>query len=597
MNREQKRKAVKNKSQKILNNNIPENALYRALSFHKNGELQKAKVIYEKIIQLEPNNSQVLNYLGVLKAQIGDNKSAISLIKKAVNLEPLNFKYLNNLGNTYRAFEQLDNAIDCYKRAIQADKNSAEYHLNLGIALTEKGIIEEAIASLEKALTINPNYQQVNMALGDIFQTQGKLDKAISSYIKALSIDPKYSKNQNPNNFDALLSLGMALYRRGNLKESQITYEQALEINPHSTECLTNIAATFYEQGRVDIAEACYQAVVDLIPTSTDAHINLGFLLSQQEKYDEAIECYKAALKQDQNSVNAIAGLAEVFGKKSDWKTVFQLYQKILKLDSNSADAYAKLGISLREIGKSKEAIPQFEKAISINNRHIKAYANLGLALQDVGKQSEAKFIFDYSELVAKYQFTSIEGWQNLTAYNHDLKDYIVRHPTLLKNRPGKPINKGSQTYEIFTDNTPVITALRKKINSYLEDYFSRFTSNSNYQFFNNIPLDWKLSGWAVVLESEGFQSSHIHPESYCSGVYYIQVPNTIKENNSEAGHLNFETCFSSKLDMKNSDKYQVKPQAGLLVIFPSYFWHSTIPFIGDSERICISFNMVPVSS
>ena len=87
MNREQRRKA-KNKSQKIPNNNLPENALSYGLSFHKSGKLQEAKVIYEKIIQSEPNNSQVLNYLGVLKAQMGNNKDAINLINKAISLEP-----------------------------------------------------------------------------------------------------------------------------------------------------------------------------------------------------------------------------------------------------------------------------------------------------------------------------------------------------------------------------------------------------------------------------------------------------------------------------------------------------------------------------
>ncbi|MGD1701616.1 tetratricopeptide repeat protein [Dapis sp. BLCC M229] len=118
------------------------------MSFNKGGQLQEAKVIYEKIIQSEPNNSQVLNYLGILKAQMGDNNSAINLINQAVNLEPLNFGYLNNLGNTYRAAQQLDNAIDSYQRAIKLNQKSADSHLNLGIALTEKGIIEEAIAIL-----------------------------------------------------------------------------------------------------------------------------------------------------------------------------------------------------------------------------------------------------------------------------------------------------------------------------------------------------------------------------------------------------------------------------------------------------------------
>ncbi|MDJ0516254.1 MAG: tetratricopeptide repeat protein [Trichodesmium sp. MO_231.B1] len=166
MNRGQRRKAAKNQSQKPLKNNLPENALFYALSFHKGGQLQEAKIIYEKIIQSEPNNSQVLNYLGVLKAQMGDNNSAINLINKAVNLEPLNFGYLNNLGNTYRAAKQLDNAIDSYQIAIKLNQKSADSHLNLGIALTEKGIIEEAIrltprsanAFLEKALSIHPNH-------------------------------------------------------------------------------------------------------------------------------------------------------------------------------------------------------------------------------------------------------------------------------------------------------------------------------------------------------------------------------------------------------------------------------------------------------
>ncbi|MGK7919339.1 MAG: putative 2OG-Fe(II) oxygenase [Trichodesmium sp.] len=132
-------------------------------------------------------------------------------------------------------------------------------------------------------------------------------------------------------------------------------------------------------------------------------------------------------------------------------------------------------------------------------------------------------------------------------------------------------------------------------MNTSLHDYFSRFTPNSNYQFFHNLPSKWKLSGWAVVLESEGFQNSHIHPEIYCSGVYYIQVPKTIKENNSPAGCLTFGTSLISELDMENQEKYKVQSQAGLLVIFPSDFWQFTIIFTGDSQIICIWFNLIPV--
>ena len=58
---------------------------------------------------------------------------------------------------------------------------------------------------------------------------------------------------------------------------------------------------------------------------------------------------------------------------------------------------------------------------------------------------------------------------------------------------------------------------------------------------------------------------------------------------------MNFVTSFLSELNMENIDKHKIQPQAGLLVIFPSDFWHSTMPFTGDSERICISFNFPPL--
>jgi hypothetical protein len=33
-----------------------------------------------------------------------------------------------------------------------------------------------------------------------------------------------------------------------------------------------------------------------------------------------------------------------------------------------------------------------------------------------------------------------------------------INHPTLLRDRPGKPINHGKQTYEIFQDHDRLIT-------------------------------------------------------------------------------------------------------------------------------------------
>jgi hypothetical protein len=37
-----------------------------------------------------------------------------------------------------------------------------------------------------------------------------------------------------------------------------------------------------------------------------------------------------------------------------------------------------------------------------------------------------------------------------------------------------------------------------------------------------------------------------------------------------------------------------VRPELGLLVLFPSYFWHGTLPFHSDQPRLTVAFDVVP---
>jgi len=37
-----------------------------------------------------------------------------------------------------------------------------------------------------------------------------------------------------------------------------------------------------------------------------------------------------------------------------------------------------------------------------------------------------------------------------------------------------------------------------------------------------------------------------------------------------------------------------VRPEVGLLVLFPSYFWHGTLPFHSEQLRLTVAFDVVP---
>jgi hypothetical protein len=40
--------------------------------------------------------------------------------------------------------------------------------------------------------------------------------------------------------------------------------------------------------------------------------------------------------------------------------------------------------------------------------------------------------------------------------------------------------------------------------------------------------------------------------------------------------------------------EHYVQPSPGLLVLFPSYMWHGTVPFSGDRNRLTVAFDVLP---
>jgi hypothetical protein len=43
------------------------------------------------------------------------------------------------------------------------------------------------------------------------------------------------------------------------------------------------------------------------------------------------------------------------------------------------------------------------------------------------------------------------------------------------------------------------------------------------------------------------------------------------------------------------SAQHFVKPEPGMLVLFPSYMWHGTVPFAGKQSRLTVAMDIVPV--
>ena len=97
-----------------------EDKLQEALKLHQTGNLDDASVIYNKILEDQPDNIDAISLLGTLNLQTENLDEARVLLKKSLALKPENATTHNNRGSALQASGRFQEAITSYKQAIDA---------------------------------------------------------------------------------------------------------------------------------------------------------------------------------------------------------------------------------------------------------------------------------------------------------------------------------------------------------------------------------------------------------------------------------------------------------------------------------------------
>ena len=100
------------------------------------------------------------------------------------------------------------------------------------------------------------------------------------------------------------------------------------------------------------------------------------------------------------------------------------------------------------------------------------------------------------------------------------------------------------------------------------------------------------MNAWYVKLIQQGYQTSHIHPEGWISGVFYLKVPKFI---NGQDGAIMLTLDGYDYPANKKLPNLIHSPKDFDLILFPSSLFHRTIPFKSKETRHVIAFDLVPL--
>ena len=225
---------------------------------------------------------------GAILSQMGQNEASLAPFEKAIQLEPEDAEAHNNIGVTLRKLNRLHDACFHFRAAISYKPDYAEALNNLGNVLIDLGSLHEAEKSLREAIRLKPTYTEAHSNLGNLLKELGRIKEAKASYQEAIRISPDYAVAHS--------NIGNILLENGRISEAEESYRKSIELNPSYAEGYYNLGNALLALGHIRNSEASFREAIRLMPDFVMAYNNLGNTLLSLGCFKEAEENYREAM-------------------------------------------------------------------------------------------------------------------------------------------------------------------------------------------------------------------------------------------------------------------------------------------------------------
>jgi uncharacterized protein (TIGR02466 family) len=330
-----------------------------------------------------------------------------------------------------------------------------------------------------------------------------------------------------------------------------------------------------------------------------ETFLSLSYLSRENNTNDaRALDAANRAFAQSENDLQRAAALA-ARGKCEKRLGQVELAKATLRealvLDPHNKDACKRLAAIMLDHDPLPDAVQWTEGMLLQGVNHARLLGARVLALAKSGDIEAAREAEGFDALHRTEQLPPPPGWDSIEAFNAALAQELVNHPAMRYERYGSASELTWRIENPARADTPLFKALIAQITHALGRHVSAL-ADSDHVWTKACPEDAFLRNWCVITESTGFETWHVHQFGWLSGVYYVQIPETIARGNSRNGCLAFglpEELVGAETSVEFG-QHLVRPQSGMLLTFPSHTYHRTYAHGTGEKRICVAFDLRP---
>ena len=588
-------------------------------------EILQAEELLSMMLARRADDTQALQLMGVVRRTQGRFDEAEEFYRRSLALDAHQPHVHHNLGNLLRAMRRYDESIAAQQEAIRLKPNFAEAHLDLALAFSAAENHAAAERSCRNALRIQPNYLLAKQTLAAelcsldrpkdaerLMRQTLSLDVRNPRQVAALEHNLAVALKQQERYPEALALLEAAQakvpempaadYNRGNtlqhlgrLPEAVESYRRAIARNPLDMAAHEELNELLYRLGDDENFLRSYDDAALLYPEIGEIQVHKGDFLYLRGDWESAREAFQRAAPLIPDSVTPRDGLALAFARLNEFDNAIAEHETALRMEPENAHLWRNYAQTLLGAGDPKKARDAAERAVSIEPESQISLAIWGLALRALGDPRE-EHINDVEKLVRVYEIAVPDGYGTMADFNSELNGYLDRLHIDQRECIDQTLRTGTQTLgNLFGAGHAPVELLRAQIDKAVTDYVERMPDDSTHPLYRRKRPQFAYSAsWSSRLRDCGFHTNHVHPKGWISSAYYVAVPDAAENAEAKEGWIKFgEPNLPSGI--KDSVRRIVQPRPGLLVLFPSYLWHGTLPFRSGESRTTIAFDAIPV--
>src|SRR5881392_3104338 len=385
------------------------------MALEENGEMDRALDAYQKVLNVDPGQSQLASRVAGLLIQQDDFPQAIDVLKDAIKANPNNAEPYQQLAFIYtRYLKRTDQAIDYANRAIALNPGDVEgYQRLVEIELTA-GQERRALEALDRALKVNSSDPNFWIRLGKLYvailfksDSQPRPDE-----LKKTNEVFKRAAEHAGDDPGTLKEVADYYAASQQLKEAIPLYLRVLELQPDDANAREKLATGFVLTNQRDKAVEMLEQIIKEHPEKYQTYDLLAQVLDEearslqranrieeaQAKFAKVAANYEQSLLINPNHAGTYVRLAELLlGPLKGADRAVKLLAEARRRFPGAPEIVYYLAIAQREAKQTQQAVATFEEALHEAQLdqddevvNAKFYFNYGAAAEQAGLYEKA---------------------------------------------------------------------------------------------------------------------------------------------------------------------------------------------------------------